>query len=248
MKNQIILMLSIALIFSASCKKTATIPTNNNNNTTGVTAPTPSPGPGDGVIVSVKSITNTNVGGFPVNTEFGTGVAAFGNLATGVYQEAGNVTLEGKTLTKQNNNSYTFVASATDPLGISFSGTHDWNVSGGAGMTAFNHSASKGFPSYSDMSAFTSINSANSFDLKVTGSISNSDSVYFIIGGTNTTIVKRFGGGTTSATFSASELQSIGKGTVTAMIVPWNWVTETINGKTIHVVNEIALSRIVDLN
>jgi hypothetical protein len=98
------------------------------------------------------------------------------------------------------------------------------------------------------MSAFTTINSANNFALSVTGSISNSDSVYFQIAGeTGKVVLKRMGPNTNSATFTAAELQTLGKGTGTVVIAPWNMNTTVQNGKTIYVINELALSRVVDI-
>ena len=247
MKKLTLALLSASLFF-ASCDKKVTLPSDNNNATAAAT-PSPAPTTGDGFLVALYTITNTTVAGFPVNTVFGTGVAGFGNLATATYNDAGTVSLEGKTFTKNANNSYYFTPSASDPTGIDMSGTLVWNVVGGNGIPAFTHDATaQAIPTSTDMSAFTTINSANNFALSVTGSISNSDSVYFQIAGeTGKVVLKRMGPNTNSATFTAAELQTLGKGTGTVVIAPWNMNTTVQNGKTIYVINELALSRVVDI-
>ncbi len=237
-----------AVLFFASCEKKVTLPSNNNN-ATSPTTPSPAPTSGDGFIVAINTITNTTVAGFPVNTVFGTGVAGFGDLAGGAYNDAGTITLEGKTFTKNANNSYTFVPSVSDPTGIDLSGSLDWNVGGGNGIPAFTYDASVlGMPVTTDLNSFTTINSANDFTLGTTGTISNTDSVYFQIAGpTGTLLLKRMAANTNSVTFTAAELQTLGKGTGSVVIAPWKMTTTTQGGKTIYVINEVALSRVVDI-
>lgn len=235
-----------ATLFLASCDKKDVLPTN----TTPTAAGTPSPAPtsGDGFLVAVYTVNNTTVAGMPINTVLGTGVAGFGNLAGGTYNDAGTVTLEGKTFTKSANNSYYFAPSATDLTGIDLSGTLIWNVSGGNGIPAFSHDATaQAIPTSGDMSVFTSINSANDFALTTTSNISNSDSVYFQISGPNGTVLKRMNSNISTATFTAAELQTLGKGTGTVVIAPWNMTSTVVGGKTIYIINELALSRVVDI-
>lgn len=243
-----ILALSLATFLFASCDKktTTTTPTTTNTNTG---TPSPAPASGDGAIVSVLSETKTVVSGFPITTSLGTAVAVFGNLAGGTYSDAGAITLNTKSLTKQSNNSYVFTPSATDITGIDLSGSLNWSVGGGSGVSAFTYDASaQGMPSANEISgSFTTINSANSFTLSTSGSISNSDSVYFQLSGPTSTVLKRVAGNTSSVTFSASEVQSVGKGSGIVTIAPWNWTVQTLGGKQINVVNELALTRVVTI-
>lgn len=247
--KKIILSLSLIGFLFASCDKvkntTNTNPTTTNTNTT----PSPVPGTGDGAIVSVKSVTKTTVGGFPITTELGTAVAVFGNLSTGSYTDAGTITVNGKTLTKQANNSYVYTPSATDITGIDLSGAINWAVAGAGSNPSFNHNAAaQGFPSADDISgSFTTINSGSSFTLSTTNTVSGSDSVYFQLSGPSATVLKRMASNTSSVTFTAAEVQSVGKGSGVVTIAPWNWTTQTFSGKQVNVVNELALTRVVTI-
>jgi hypothetical protein len=250
-----IIMKKISLLFSAislfliSCDKAITTPpstTPTNNNTA---AQTPSFPNGDGFLVALKSITKTTVAGFEVSTELGTGVAGFGDLASGTYNDAGAITLNSKSLTQNSNNTYSYIPGATDITGIDFGSSINWNIAGAGSVPAFTHNAqSQGFPIANAISgSFTTINSASDFTLSTTGSISNSDSVYFQVAGPNGVSLKRRAANTSSVTFSAAEIQALGKGFGSVVIAPWNWSTQTISGKTIHVVNETALSRVIEI-
>ena len=248
MKKVIFAIGAVSFLF-ASCDKVKTPVTNPTTTNTNSSAPTPIPGNGDGGIVAVQSVTKTTVGGFPITTTLGTAVAVFGNLSSASYSDAGNVTLNTKSLAKQTNNSYVFTPTATDITGIDLSGSLNWNVSGGAGVGAFTHDASaQGMPVADDISgSFTTINSNNSFTLSTSGSISNSDSVYFQLSGPTSTVLKRMAGNTSSVTFTAAEVQAAGKGSGVVIIAPWNWTVKSLGGKQINVVNEVALSRVVTI-
>lgn len=245
MKNLSIALFAVAVFF-ASCDKKTPTPT-----PTPTTQPTPSPMPatGDGFLVAVKTVTKTTIGGFPVDYVIGSGVAGFGNLAGGTYNDAGTVTLNAKTLTKNTNNSYTYIPTATDPTGVDFSGSINWSVGGGNGIPAFTYDASaQGMPAAADISgSYTTVNSAADFTVSTSGSVSGSDSVYYQIAGPNGYILRRAASNTSSVTFTAAELATLGKGTGSIVIAPWNMNTTVQGGKTIYVINELALSRVVEI-
>lgn len=245
MKKISFAILAVAVLFASCDKKTTTPPT------TTTTQPTPSPTPasGDGFLVAVKTVTRSTVGGFPVDVSIGTGVAGFGNLAAGTYNDAGAITLNTKGLTKNANNTYTYIPSATDPMGVDFSSDIDWSVGGGNGIPAFTHDASaQGMPNASEISgSYTTVNAASDFTVSTTGSVTNSDSVYFQIAGPNGYVLKRMASNTSSVTFTAAELATLGKGSGSIVVAPWNMGTTVQGGKTIYVINELALSRVVEI-
>ena len=248
MKKVLFAFSALSIMFVSCDKiKNATNPTPPANNNT--TAPTPIVASGDGAIVSVQTVSKTNVAGFPITTILGTAVAVFGDLSGSNYSEAGNVILNSKTLTAQTNNSYIFTPTATDITGIDFSSSINWSVSGGAAVGSFTHDASsQGMPNADDISgAFTTINSNNSFTLSTTSTISNSDSVYFQVSGPNGTVLKRVAGNTSSVTFTAAEVQTAGKGNGVVTIAPWNWSVKSLGGKQINVINETVLTRVVTI-
>ncbi|MBL7766685.1 MAG: hypothetical protein JNJ58_11355 [Chitinophagaceae bacterium] len=233
--------------FAVSCDKVKTDPpatTTANNSAT-----TPNFATGDGFLVAVKTVTKTTVAGFPIETILGTGVAGFGNLSAATYNDAGTITLNTKSLGKQSNNSYVYIPTATDITGIDFSSSINWSVGGAGSVPAFTHSATaQGMPSAGDISgSFTTISSGSDFTLSTTAVPSGADSVYFQVAGPNAVIVKRMSGTSSAATFTAAELATLGKGSGSVVVAPWNYSSATYSGKLIHVVNELALSRVVEI-
>lgn len=248
------MLLAVAAATSlASCKKETT-------SSTSATTPTPTPTAtsttpmytsGDGVIVALLTRTTTVTMGMPIDMSIGTGVAVFGNLSSGTFSDAGVVTLNGTNLSKQANNSYVIIPSVTNPTGIDLSGSNiNWSV----GTPSFTYNAGKGgtgrgMPTASGITgSYTSINTASDFTLSVDGSVSNSDSVYFQINGASKSLLKRMGPNTKSVTFTSAELKTLGtiaSGSIS--ICPWNHELKTLGGKSIHVINELALSKVVEI-
>jgi len=232
-----------------SCSKkdntTPVIPPSSTNST----APTPSFSAGDGFLVALNSKTKTTVYGIPSETIIGTAVAGFGNLLSKTYVNAGAVTINTKALTKNANNVYFFTPSYTTPTGLDFSTSINWNIAGAGATPAFTHDAtSQGMPFVDEIGgSYTTINSAVDFTLSSLSGISNSDSVYFQISGPSGYLLKRKGSNNSSAFFTASEIQTLGKGTGSLVIAPWNLTTKNVSGKTIYVINETAVSRIIKI-
>ncbi|PLX05350.1 MAG: hypothetical protein C0594_07740, partial [Marinilabiliales bacterium] len=156
-QRTLVALLAIAMIFS-SCKKDDDEEdddtNNNNNNQTQVTEPntTPEFNDGDAILVALKSTSFTQTMGMNIPTEIGLAVGAF-TEATGsaTLVDAGTITCEGKTLTKNDNNSYVFTAGVADPTGIAFSDNVAWEVSGnsGNGISAISTTVSIGWPEMS---------------------------------------------------------------------------------------------------
>ncbi len=251
MKKLFLAILSLSLAFTA-CKKTDKNNNNNNNNNNQAPAPQPTFGSGDGGLVAVRTITSTSVAGFDVKTELGMATAVFGDLSNRNYVNGGDVDLNTKVLTFSANNVYMFSPTQADPTGIDFSsGNIVWNVSGnnGNGVPSFTYDASsQGMPTSADLDIPASIDANNDYTLKVKGNISNSDSVYFQIVGTNgTVLLKRLAGNTNSATFTSAELKTLGTGTGSMSICPWNVDSKSFGGKKIYCVNELALSSLIEI-
>lgn len=250
MKRLSLAIVALSLVF-ASCDKKKTDPPANNP-----TSPAPAPQPpvksGNGGLIAVKTIINTTVQGFPVNTEMGLGVAVLGDMAAKNYVDAGAVTLQSQALTFNANNTYAYTPSQANPTGLDFSNNIKWTIEGKNNIPAVSYDAktgagARGMPNVGDMNDFTTVNSANDFTISLS-SVSNADTVYYQFSGTNGTVVlKTLPGNTNSATFTAAELQSLGKGMGTVTIAPWNVVSQTISGYKFFFVNEVAVSRLVDI-
>lgn len=249
MNKSIFTLAFIGVCAFASCKKDdAKTTTPTPAPTPSSAAATPSYGTGDGAVVAL--ITRTTVSN-PVLGEYdqdlGTGVAVFGNLSTGTYVDAGAVTLNGKSLTKQTNNAYVYTPGVTDITGIDFSSSINWNVTTPS-FTYDAMSSGRGMPEAGGFTtAYSSIDGSAAFTLAIK-SVYNADSVYFQINGPSKSILKRMGGTAVSVTFTADEMKSLGKSQgCSVTVAPWNHQEKTLGGKMIHVINELALSRVLEI-
>lgn len=253
MNTKLILLAIAAAGTFASCNKDEATP-----------SPTPTPTPstpvssgaatptytsGDGAIIALVTRTSTSTPLGPVDFDLGTGVAVFGNLSAGTYTDAGKITLNGKELGKQTNNSYVYIPAMTDATGIDLSSNITWVVTTPSFTYNANGSTGRGMPVAGKISgSYTSVSTSADFTLAVDGSISNADSVYFQINGSKKSILKREAGSVKSVTFTAAEMGTLGAvtgGSVT--ICPWNHQLKTLGGKSIHVINELALSRVIEI-
>ncbi len=242
-------ILSLALLASVALFSCSPDPTPTPTPTPDNSAPTPTYETGDGALVAIiaRSSTSTPIGN--VDVDLGTGVAVFGDLAAGTYTDAGAVKLNGSALTKNSNNSYTFMPSQTNPTGIDLSSNIKWEVQTPA-VTYDAATQGRDMPSTSAKIDFSgsSINSTDAFTLKLTGSVSNADSVYFQLVGPTKAILKRMGGNVNSVTFTADEVSSVGKSVGCSItIAAWNHQLKTISGKQIHFINELALSKVIEI-
>ncbi|MES2479577.1 MAG: hypothetical protein V4561_10840 [Bacteroidota bacterium] len=251
MNKKLILLAISAMGTFASCTKEDVTPTPTPTPTTPVSsgAATPTYATGDGAIVALMTRTTTTTPFGSTDFDLGTGVAVFGNLSTGTYSDAGKITLNGTELAKQTNNSYLYTPGATNPTGIDLSGNITWVVTTPSFTYNAGGSVGRGMPIADKMAGtYTSVSSSTDFTLAVDGSISNADSVYFQINGSKKSLLKRMAGTVKSVTFTAAEMGTLGAvtgGSVT--ICPWNHELKTLGGKSIHVINELALSRVVEI-
>jgi hypothetical protein len=249
MSKKLLPLSILSALVLAACDPSDVVPTDPEPSPAPSSTTTPSFESGDGVIVALitRTTTATPIGSMDVN--LGTGVAVFGDIASATFSNAGTVTLNGTALTRNANNSYAYIPSATNVTGIDFTSNIKWVVE----TPSFTYDAAvsgKGMPRVSGAITFTgsSLNASESFTLAVSGTIVNADSVYFQINGPNKSILKRMGSSATSVTFTADEMASLGKSVGCSMtIAPWNHEMKTLGGKSIHVVNELALSKVVEI-
>jgi len=252
MKLKHLLLLSASLAIFSSCSKDE----DNDNSTPAPTGSTPSTVPqlsdANGVMVAVKSITYTTtpVGSFPL--PIGTAVAVFSDTAgSSTFVSAGTVECENNLLSKQSNNSYVFTPSATAPAGIDFGSVNNpaWEVQGSGSIPSISRATTSGFPSGIDsVSNGSTINRSNDYTLAAAGNISNSDSVLFIVSGPSATLSKTLTGNSSSCTFTAAEMGTIGAGSGIVQIVPYNIESTVTGNKKFYFVNEIVVSRTVTIN
>lgn len=237
-------VLTAVVAFSCSKDESAPEPT-----TTPTTTPTPTPtgnttgnaqpnfAGADASLWAVKSLSVTNITGLPpITTTIGLGVAAFNNGTSLV--SAGTVKLNTNTLTLNSNNSYSYTIGASNPTGIDFSSGVNWDVSGANGFGAFTKSVTLGFPTVSEVTSSATITKASGYTLTV-NTVTNADSVLFLIGGVSKTLA----GNATSCSFSASELSSLNNGSTVVQVAAYKFANETLGGKNIYYGNETVQSK-----
>lgn len=225
----------ISLVFLLSCTKDdPNLPSTNQN-----TVPTPSFGDGYGVLAAVQTTTYVTVAGVTIPTELNTAAAAFPESAGSTkYVDAGEVTLNGKPLTKYDNNTYLY-DNLLSPITF---GTLNWIVTGKGNVPAVNATLSKSMPMFSGFGSLpVTLTKSKGTTINLAGQITGADSVYvLVVDMAGATIVKREAGNTQSVTFSTTDLKSMATGQGMIEIVPWNYSTQTFSSKKFYFVNEAA--------
>jgi hypothetical protein len=232
----------LALVVLSSCNKTEeTTPAPTNNNTGGVSITLSN---GYGVMAAVTSVSYTTVAGITVPVTTNTATAVFlASSGSSSYVDAGAVTLNGKALTKQSNNTYVY-QNLTNPLTFP---PVTWSVAGSASVPSINFTEDKPMPIFSGYETLpASITKASGVTISLGSAVSNADSIYVIIsGGNNSYVLKRLGGNASQAVFSASDLTSLGATTVGMIqVAPWNYKVEDFNDLPYYFVNETVYSKI----
>ena len=197
-----------------------------------------------GALVAIKTISTTTQSGFSIDSEIGTGVAFFTENGGTSYLDAGTINLNNQTLTKNDNNSYTFVPSQTSPTGITFSSDVDWTASGGT-WASFSASSNMGFSTVSEISS-SDVSVSSDYTLNCS-SLTNADSVYFGIYGPDGSKYVILSGSTTSHTFTAAEVASVGTGQGFVQIVGLNYDPQTIGAKDYWLINETVRTKSVTI-
>lgn len=226
-------------IFITSCKKETVTPTT----PTSTTPTTPTPGDADGVLAAVRTkiSVNTPVIG-TVSYDIGLAVAAFGstsaNFAAGTFTDAGAITSNTKTLTKQSNNAYIYQLGTTDYEGIDYSSNVSWTVAGAGSIPAITKNLGNVFPTFPTITSGTTITKTSPFTI-THDAVSGADSILYVITTGSTTLKKTLGGSSTSCTFTASELSALSASTSALIQVnAYNATFEILSGKKIYYINE----------
>ncbi len=245
-----ILLLSAAAIVAAgisSCNKGTSSNTNNGNSAPSVSAPSDA----DGALAAVKVITTQTVAGYTLPINIGTAAAWFGLSSS--FKDAGNLTIDGNGMTKSSNNAYVFQPTTTTPTGLDFSSSSvTWNVTGNSSnsITGFSYTDQSSFPSIDDVQTPSSVSHNAAFTLSASGYVSG-DSVIFVVSGGSGHVSYIAPGGTTSHTFSAAEMATVGaagNNTGLLQIAPYRINHQTINGKSYYFVKETCANKFVTIN
>lgn len=246
-KKGLLTVVILAVVGSSfqSCKKDDN--NNNNNNGTPSASTIPPLSSADAALVAIKTKSYVSYLGYTTELVIGTGVGAFGitNGSTN-YSDVGAITIDGESLTKQSNNAYIYTPTATNPEGLSLGIPVDWTVAGGNGFSGFSKSVTIGFPSVDSINSSGTIDKSQSYTLS-TATVYSSDSVVFQIAGGNGNKLVTRPGGTTSYTFSAADVASVGTGDAIVQIAPYRYTSDVQGGKTIYYINETVVTKTVKI-
>jgi hypothetical protein len=234
-----ILALSLSVFFLAGCEKDDDPePGGNNNNGGEVSA-----GDAFGTLVAIRSVTYTNAGGNLIPFEFNTATAAFFEAVGGsTLVDAGTVQLNGKTLTKANNNAYTY-DDVLDPLSLD---QVQWEVSGSGDVPAISQTVTKPIPAFTGYENLpASVSKADGVTISLGASISDADSVLVTVVSVDDGefAMRTVAGNAASVTFSTGDLAGLSTGAGLLQVNPYNVTSETISGKKYYFLNQSSYSK-----
>ena len=196
-------------------------------------------------LIGIKTISTTSTPIGPINTEIGTAVAVFSEDGGANFMTGCVVGVDGNNLSAQTNNSYVYTPGTTNPTGITYGATQNWTGTGAA-WPSFSTSTSIGFPNVTEISS-SDVTISSGYTVNCGANIT-SDSIYFAVYGPNGTAYKIIGGGTSTYTFSASDLSGIGAGSGFVQIAGINYDPKTVGGRSYYLMNETVRTKSVTIN
>ncbi len=236
--------MALAAIVTMSISACNLLPDDTTETPTSTPPPTPTIADGYGTLSAVKSITTQDIPGFgQIEIDLGVAAAAFfDGVDYNSFITAGGVTCETLNMTLNENNSYTFTPTSTEPSGIDFSGNPDWTVAGDGVVPAFSHTTNIGFPTAGAVTSSTTVTKANGYTLSI-ANVSGADSVLYMIAG----VIVTEPGNSTSHTFSAADLANIGTGPSVVQAAAYKMESAEYGGKTFYFVNEKVVTQSVTI-
>jgi hypothetical protein len=206
------------------------------------------PGDANGAFAAVKTISSQTIAGYTTSIDIGTAVAWFGSSTS--FVDGGTVKLNSNSLSKQSNNAYVFTPATTAPTGIDFTGSEVWEISGNTanGVPAFTKTHYASFPYITDISNTGDVSTTTDFTLSASSYVTG-DSVIFVVSGPNGHVLKVKGPNSTSCSFTAAEMGTLGTGSNMGLlqIAPYTWTVDNSTGKKYYFVKETCVSKFVNL-
>ncbi len=212
-----------------SCRYATTNDNNNDNNSDNSAAPGFLKYQEYAFLGAIRVSSEITQGGVTVPFDQDLPVAFFTQDSGKTFLDAGTVQCEGTDLTKNSNNTYVFTP--TNPTTtVSYAPPIAWTASG-ATWASFSYSTPIAFPNVASYTVPANIPNSASFTLSTT-SVTNVDTVAFTIADSlGNKIVKLFPPGTTSYTFTASEMATLKPSNGTVEITGYKWEEKNFNGK-----------------
>ena len=127
-----------------------------------------------------------------------------------------------------------------------------WTIEGGNGFPNVGGTGLSNLYPFPSNKAITeegaSISDQAAYTLEISGNLNNADSVIFSIHGSNGMVEKRSGGSATSATFSAAEIQSVGKGVAVLQVAAANFYSDSSTGKKMYTINQSVVNYTLEID
>lgn len=247
--KKIIYIFSALILVASSCKKDDDATPATTTKTTTVNT-TPSWPDADGIFAAIISnnwVYVPLVGSF--NMPYGTAAGyVFSSTGATTFIDAGTVKCDDTLLTRDNTNFYTYQGTGGSATGLQFSiGNAKWEIGGNSAVVGFNYTTTNGFPEIDSISSSAILTSGSSYTLSTSSVITNSDSVIFVIARGSKSFVVTRGPGTTSHTFSAADILSLGAGTGVVEIIPYSMESKVANGKKYYFLNENTVTKAITI-
>ncbi len=214
-----------------------------NDSSDNSTALQPVLGEGDGAFWAINTITTTEqpvVG--PIDIELGTALGLVTPDNFERFVDAGTVSVLDRALTRNDNNSYTYIPEVTDPTGLIFPSSFQWSVSGAGDVASFEHTVDFAFPEVEAITSAVKVEKASGYTLTCAG-VSGAEGVIFQVGN----VLKEVTGNSDSVAFTADELAGVPSGASLVQVAAFTYREETIGGKTYYFGNQTVRSVSVEI-
>jgi hypothetical protein len=176
-------------------------------------------------------------------------------LATAVFFDdsgnqinAGSVAINGNDLAYMSG-AYVFTPGITNPMGLEFTGSVGWEVSGGNGIPNFVHTNPGGVPVVGGLTGVTDeISGGFTVHINVNNPATNLqgvDSVMFNLYGPDGEVLITRPGNARSYSFSAAEVAKVGKGQGIVQVAAYRLAIESKSGKDFAFVNQGVFNKFV---
>ncbi len=206
-------------------------------------APQPSVGDGDGAFWAIQSISTIDqpiIG--PIDTKIGTAVGLVTPDNFTSFVDAGAVSVMGKALEQNDNNSYTYIPGLTEPTGLDFPASFQWSIGGAGNVTAFDHTVDFAFPDVDAITSAATVEKASGYTLSC-GEVSQAMGVIFQVGD----VLKEVTGNVNTLEFTADDLVNVPTGSSVVQVAAFTYKEEMIGGKTYYFGTETVRSLIVEI-
>jgi hypothetical protein len=251
----ILLMFSVTSCDKAKEKVTPTTPKIDSPKvTTGPTPYSPTVAGVDGALIAIRMMYKVEQMGVNLDVASDIATAIFYDNTGSNMVEGGTVSVNNVNLEKQQNNSYSKMATAgSTPSDLDLDGGASWNVTGNSSsnVPSFSYGFGSNFPSYTEsLPSSITKSSGISFNFNST-TIKNADSVYVAIIAGNKQIIKSYGASAGSVTISASDLSSlpaVSDKTAYLEILPIKMLVRSYSGKEYVLIKEQAVVASININ